>query len=63
MDARPDYFTEDNQGNQEPLVFLLSKAKKSLPGNLVRADKSRFVSFATFPVLRSFSEGGCKIVF
>jgi hypothetical protein len=27
MDARPDYFTEDNQGNEEPFVFRLSKAK------------------------------------
>jgi hypothetical protein len=27
MDARPDYFTEDNQGNEEPLGLLLSKAK------------------------------------
>jgi len=28
--------------------------------NLVRANASLFVPFATFPVLRSFSEGGCK---
>jgi hypothetical protein len=27
MDARSDYFTEDNQGNEEPLVFLSSKAE------------------------------------
>jgi hypothetical protein len=40
--------------------FCYQRQKQSLLGNLVRADTRLFVPFPTFPVLRSFSEGGCE---
>jgi hypothetical protein len=42
--------------------FCYQRQKQSLLGSLLRADTGLFVSFATIPVLHSFSEGGCKIV-
>jgi hypothetical protein len=40
--------------------FCYQKQKQSLLGNWLKADLSRFVSFATFPVLRSLDEEGCE---
>jgi hypothetical protein len=51
----PDLFlTEDRE---ERLVFLLSKQKQSLLGNLVRADTSRFASLCDLCV-KMFGKAG-----
>jgi hypothetical protein len=42
------FCTEDNQGNEEPLVFLQQRQKQRPLENLMLADISRFVSLVTF---------------
>src|ERR1017187_6915753 len=47
------------KGHASPRLCM-ARQKWGLLGNLTEANTGRFASFATFPVLRSFSEGGCE---